>query len=96
MKTHRAIFKLTRRSIRTFFGRYLALFLLLFLSTGFFAGLKITKPAMQRTCDDYLSRQKLFDIRILSSNFFCPPTSRPSQTSKASPLPRAVPVRTPW
>ena len=70
MKTHRAIFKLTRRSIRTFFGRYLALFLLLFLSTGFFAGLKITKPAMQRTCDDYLSRQKLFDIRILSSNFF--------------------------
>lgn len=69
MKTHRAIFKLTRRSIHTFFGRYLALFLLLFLSTGFFAGLKITKPAMQRTCDDYLSRQKLFDIRILSSNF---------------------------
>lgn len=69
MKTHRAIFKLTRRSIRTFFGRYLALFLILFLSTGFFAGLKITKPAMQRTCDDYLSRQKLYDIRILSSNF---------------------------
>lgn len=69
MKPHRAIFKLTRRSIRTFFGRYLALFLILFLSTGFFAGLKITKPAMQRTCDDYLSRQKLYDIRILSSNF---------------------------
>ena len=69
MKTHRAIFKLTKRSIRTFSGRYLALFLILFLSTGFFAGLKITKPAMQRTCDDYLSRQKLYDIRILSSNF---------------------------
>ena len=41
-----SVLKLTWRSIRTFYGRYIALLLIVALSAGFFAGLKVTKDAM--------------------------------------------------
>jgi len=70
MRTAREILKLTRRSIRSFFGRYIALLLIVLLSVGFFAGLKVTKPAMYAVCDDYLKSQKLYDFRLLSRTGF--------------------------
>lgn len=62
-----SIFKLTWRSISTFFGRYLALLLIVMLSVGFFSGLKITKDAMANTCDNYLTDQHFYDYRLLST-----------------------------
>ncbi len=65
MKT--SILKMTWRSIKTFKGRYIALMLIVALSAGFFAGLKITKDAMANTCDDYLYEQRMYDFRLMST-----------------------------
>lgn len=62
-----SIIKMTLRSIRTFFGRYMAILLIVALSAGFFAGLKITKDAMWNTCDIYLSEQSFYDFRLYST-----------------------------
>lgn len=62
-----SILKLTGRSIRSFFGRYVALFLIVALSVGFFAGLKMTKNAMVDTFEDYAAEQKLYDFRVYST-----------------------------
>jgi len=70
MKTARMILKMTNRSIRSFFGRYLALFLIVFLSAGFFAGLKVTRPAMQQAGEDYLKQQEFYDFRLLCRTGF--------------------------
>lgn len=58
---------MTGRSVRTFFGRYMALLLIVALSAGFFAGLKLTKNAMQNTCDNYIAAQNMYDFRLLST-----------------------------
>ena len=55
--------KLTRRAVRAFPGRYLALLLIVLLSVGFFSGLKITRTAMADTADNYLSEQNFYDYR---------------------------------
>ena len=65
MKT--SIFKLTWRSIRTFFGRYMALLMMVALSAGFFSGLKITKDAMVNTADKFFQQQNLYDFRLYST-----------------------------
>lgn len=62
-----SVLKLTRRSIRSSFGRFAALLLIVTLSVGFFSGLKITKSAMAKTCNDYLADQNFFDFRLLST-----------------------------
>ena len=62
-----SVFKLTWRSIRAFFGRYIALLLIVALSAGFFAGLKITKDAMANTADEYLTAQNFYDFRLYST-----------------------------
>lgn len=62
-----AITKMTRRSIRSFFGRYLALLLIVALSVGFFAGLKITKDAMANTCEKYITEQNFYDYQLFST-----------------------------
>lgn len=63
----RSIFKMTGRTIRTFFGRYMALMLIVTLSVSFFAGLKVTKQAMYATCQDYLAQQNMYDFRLIST-----------------------------
>lgn len=45
----------------------MALLLIVALSVGFFAGLKVTKDAMANTCGDYLTEQFLYDYRLLST-----------------------------
>ena len=62
-----SILKLTGRSIRSFLGRYMALFLIVALSVGFFAGLKLTKNAMVNTLDSFAATQKMYDFRIFST-----------------------------
>lgn len=63
----KSIIKLTNRSIKSFFSRYLALLLIVFLGVGFFSGLKITKRAMQNTLQNYLDENKFYDFRVLST-----------------------------
>lgn len=62
-----SVLKLTWRAIRSFFGRYIALLLIVMLSVGFFAGLKVTKAAMANTCQDYLTEQHFYDFRLFST-----------------------------
>ena len=59
--------KTTLREIKGSLGRYLAIFAIVMLGIGFFAGLKMTKPAMVDTEDEYLRAQNFFDYRLLSS-----------------------------
>jgi putative ABC transport system permease protein len=61
------VWKLTFRSVRAFFGRYMALLLIVLLSVGFFAGLKVTQDAMTNTCENYLTGQNFYDFRLLST-----------------------------
>ncbi len=63
----RATIKMTWRSICAFFGRYMALLLIVALSAGFFAGLKVTRDAMNHTGDLFLTEQKFYDFRLYST-----------------------------
>lgn len=63
----RSTVKMTLRSIRAFFGRYMALLLIVALSAGFFAGLKVTKDAMNHTGALFLTEQKFYDFRLYST-----------------------------
>lgn len=65
MKT--SVLKLTYRTVRTFFGRYMALCLIVAISVGFFSGLKITRNAMANTCEVYLGLHKFYVFRIYST-----------------------------
>ena len=59
--------KTTLREIKGSLGRYLAIFAIVTLGIGFFAGLKVTKPAMVDTEDEYLREKNFFDYRLLST-----------------------------
>ena len=63
----RAVMKMTVRTIRTFFTRFMAILLIVALSAGFFAGLKITTDAMLNTGNEYLKDQRFYDYRLLST-----------------------------
>ena len=59
--------KTTLREIRQSLGRFLAIFAIVALGVGFFAGLKITKDVMIKSADSYYTDEQLFDYRLLSS-----------------------------
>ena len=59
--------KTTLREIKGSLGRYLAIFAIVMLGIGFFAGLKMTKPSMVETEDEYLQEHNFFDYRLLST-----------------------------
>lgn len=59
--------KMTVRSIRVSIGRFAALFLIVALSVGFFAGLNLTKSDMQKTLDVYFEEQHMYDFRLIST-----------------------------
>ncbi|MDD6559523.1 MAG: ABC transporter permease [Lactimicrobium massiliense] len=63
----KGIGKLTRRSILSFPGRWLALVLIVMLGAGFFSGLRITRHAMGTLAQNYFSQQNLYDYRLYSS-----------------------------
>lgn len=63
----KTIWTLTWRSVRTSFGRWIAIFLISFLSVGFFTGLVVCKPQFWKACDNYTDAQNLYDYRLYSS-----------------------------
>ncbi len=48
-------------------GRYLAIFAIIALGVGFFSGLKVTRPSMLKTGNDYVNTQHLYDYRLVST-----------------------------
>jgi len=59
--------KTTLREIKQSLGRYLAIFAIVALGVGFFAGLKITRTVMVNSADAYLKEKQLYDYRLLST-----------------------------
>ncbi len=55
------------REIKETIGRFLALLLIIALGVGFFAGLKVTDPAMRTSMNDYLTDRAFFDFRLVST-----------------------------
>ena len=59
--------KSTLREIRTSLARYLAIFSIVALGVGFFAGLKDCKASMVNTASDYLNKHNMYDYQIIST-----------------------------
>lgn len=59
--------KTTIREIRSSFGRYFAILAIVALGVGFFAGLRVTTPAMTRAGNQYLEKNKFYDYRLLNT-----------------------------
>ena len=55
------------RTIRSTFGRFLAIFAIIALGVGFFIGLRVTRDAMLVTADEYLSELSFGDFRLVST-----------------------------
>ena len=51
-------------------GRYFAIMAIIALGVGFFAGLKVTKPGMIQTGNEYMKEYSLYDFRLLSTYGF--------------------------
>lgn len=64
---NRALRKNLFREIRHSFGRFLAIFAIMALGSGFFAGLHVTKDALVEMGNTYLAEQALFDYRLVST-----------------------------
>ena len=63
----RGIGKTTFREIKSSFGRFLAIFGIVALGVGFFAGLKVTTGAMVETVTGYLGKHGFYDLRLVST-----------------------------
>ena len=63
----KSIFKMTLRTVKGFKGRFIALCLIVALSAGFFAGLKLTTDSLRNTGDIFLTEHNMYDFRLLSS-----------------------------
>ncbi|MBO5667400.1 MAG: FtsX-like permease family protein, partial [Firmicutes bacterium] len=61
------LLKTTLREIRQSLGRFLAIMAIIGLGVGFFAGLRMCQPTMQKTGVKYLSEQEFFDFRLMST-----------------------------
>lgn len=57
----------TFREIKSSFGRFMAIFSIIALGVGFFAGLKVSKEAMVSAVDRYLDEHAFYDFRLLST-----------------------------
>ena len=55
------------RTIRSSFGRYVAILSIIALGVGFFAGLRVSEATMLATGDGYLKDQNLYDLRLIST-----------------------------
>ena len=63
----KGMIKSTFREIKSSFGRYMAILLIIALGVGFFAGLKVTDKAMVHTANDYLDKLHFYDYRLVST-----------------------------
>ncbi len=66
-KGMREIRKTTFREIKSSLGRFMAIFAIIALGVGFFAGLKVTKEAMLATVRGYLNHYGFYDFRLAST-----------------------------
>lgn len=55
------------RSIKMTLPRFVAIFAIIALGVGFFAGLKVTTPSFVRTADDYAKEYAMFDFELMST-----------------------------
>ncbi len=55
------------RTIKGSIGRFLAIFSIIALGVGFYAGLKVTRESMVKTADGYFRELGLFDFRLVST-----------------------------
>ncbi|MCM1221337.1 MAG: FtsX-like permease family protein [Lachnospiraceae bacterium] len=62
-----AFLKSTVREIKNSFTRFMAIFIIVALGVGFFAGLRACRPALTETVGHYFETQNLYDFRFLSS-----------------------------
>ena len=62
------IWKSTFREIKESLGRFLAILAIVALGVGFFAGLKVTQPAMLKTAQRYFDKTALYDYRLISTD----------------------------
>ncbi len=56
-----------RRSITGSFGRFVAIFAIIFLGVGFLAGLKLTNPVMLSVEKNFIKESNMFDFRMIST-----------------------------
>jgi len=61
------LLKSTLREIRQSLGRFLAIFAIVGLGVGFFAGLRMSQPSMMATGVTYLKEHAFYDFRLLST-----------------------------
>lgn len=62
-----AFWKSSLREIKHSFGRFIAIFVIVAIGVGFFAGLKITKDVMVVTTQKYYEEKQFYDFRLLST-----------------------------
>ena len=65
---NKMMWKTTLREIRHSLGRYLAILAIVALGVGLFAGLKITKPLIIETADQYFKSNKFYDFQLSSNH----------------------------
>lgn len=59
--------KSTFREIKSSFGRYMAILLIIALGIGFFSGLKVAYELMIYTADSYLTQHEMYDYQLIST-----------------------------
>ncbi len=63
----KAMWRSNFREIRQSLGRFIAIMAIVALGVAFFAGLKITEPAMLEMAQTYLEERHFYDFRLLST-----------------------------
>lgn len=61
------MWKSTLREIKQSFGRFLAIFAITALGVSLFSGLKVIRPAMVETTEQYFKEKEFYDYRLLST-----------------------------
>lgn len=67
MRLNSAWNKNNKREIKHTWERYIAIMAIIILGVGFYAGLKVTKPAMVNNLDNYVKEHKMYDYRLLTT-----------------------------
>lgn len=63
----KTMLKNTFRSIKNTFGRFIAIFAIIALGSGFFSGIKAASPDMKKNAWNYYNEHSLDDIHIMST-----------------------------
>ena len=61
-----SFFRITLREIGSSPGRFVSIFLIVLLGSGFFAGMRATCPDMKRSCDAWLDESRCEDLSVVS------------------------------